>query len=158
MRTSCLPRTSRRVLRRPRLSSLPKKHEFGLACSCANGGWHVMIKKKCFEIFEEETENSLQWSSATLRLLSEARSPKRRSFVGCNLTSKRSAIKTRFEAACTVSASSSSEKSDSSGWWTCTMVEVSMSLLPGKTISPHVCPFWYINRHFASSFKTCSDR
>lgn len=65
-------------------------------------------------------KKSLQWSSATLRLLSEARSPKRRSFIGCNLTSKRSIIKTRSEAACTVSARSSSEKSDSSWWWTCT--------------------------------------
>lgn len=80
--------------------------------------WHVMIEKKCLEIFEEK--KTLQWSSATLRLLSEARSPKRRSFIGCNLISKRSIIKTRSEAACTVSARSSSEKSDSSGWWTCT--------------------------------------
>lgn len=103
-----------------------------------------MIKKKCFEIFEEEKRNSLKWSSATLRLPSEARSPKRRSFVGCNLISKRSAIKTLSGAACTVSARSSSEKSDSSGWWTCKTVDVSMSLLPGKTISPYVCPFWYI--------------
>lgn len=156
MRMSCLPRTSRRVLRRPRLSSLPKKARiwFGVFLSqlC-----HVMVKKKCLEIFEEK-KNSLKWSSATLRLPSEARSPKRRSFVGCNLTSKRSAIKTRFEAACTVSARSSSEKTDSSWWWTCTTVDVSMSLLPGKTISPHVCPFWYINRHFANSLKTSSDR
>lgn len=94
--------------------------------------------------FRRRKKKSLQWSSARLRLLSEARSPKRWSLVGCNLTSKRSAIKTRFEAACTVSARSSSEKSDSSGWWTCTTVDVSMSLLPGKTISPYVCPFWDI--------------
>lgn len=132
MRTSRLPRTSRRVLRRPWLSSLPK---FGLTCSCTNGG--MSCSKRMFSKFSKK-KKALQWSSATLRLLSEARSPKKRSFVGCNLISKRSAIKTRFEAACTVSARSSSEKSNSSEWWTCTTVDVSMSLLPGKTISPYV--------------------
>lgn len=112
--------------------------------------WRALVPAVVYHDQKEMSRNfrrkkkSLQWSSATLRLLSEARSPKRRSFVGCNLISKRSAIKTQFEAACTVSARSSSEKSNSSGWWTCTTVEISMSFLPGKTISPYVCPFWYI--------------
>lgn len=87
--------------------------------------WRILVpavachgQKEMSRNFRRRKKNSLQWLSATLRLPSEARCPKRRSFVGCNLTSKRSAIKTEFEAACTVSPRS--EKSDSSGWWTFT--------------------------------------